>query len=785
MDKNSIKIFSGKDSWSFSSSNELNIREIRTSDGPNGLRKMKKGDGLLDKNKTVKATCFPSASTISCSFNKELLWKVGEAIGKECSKNEVDVLLGPSINIKRSPLGGRNFEYFSEDPYLTSQLAAEYIKGVHSTKTEVAVKHFAANSQEYARMINDSVIDERTLREIYLTAFEYIVKETTPKVIMASYNKINGIYACENKYLLTDILRKEWGFEGVVISDWGAVNNRVEALKAGLDIEMPNSNGFFDESLIAASEDKELEDACKQSIHRLQKLSKVIRKEYIKEYNQEEHNDLVKKAISESAVLLKNENNLLPLLKEDKILIVGELFEKPRIQGGGSSHINPTNVATPKIAFEKNGISYDYLPGYNLKSDYIDKSLIKNVLKVAPNYNKIIVFVGLTDFLECEGMDREDLSLPKTQLELIDSLTLYYDNVIILINDGSVIEMPFAEDVNAIMKIHLLGQTGAYAIPDLLYGKVSPSGRLAETYPLKIIDTPSYYDYKNNPKASYYLESLYVGYRYYETANKEAQFPFGYGLSYSEFEYSDLKIKALGDNKFLVNVDVKNIGNYDASEVVQLYISMENSNLYRSKKELKGFEKIFLKRNEKKTVKFELDKTTFRFFDIDSKSFEVEAGEYQIIIGKSAHDNILQEKVTLNGKTYISRKEELPNYYTCAVFGNEEFEKILGYKMPLYFDKKEDKLDYSSTMKELSRNFIAKIVIDYLKSKYLDNIRNDKVMFEMIKKSFDYLPLRAMIMMSGGQFTKNFANELLKLCNGDLYHGFSGMIKQRPKKPKK
>ncbi|WP_078434863.1 glycoside hydrolase family 3 C-terminal domain-containing protein [Metabacillus halosaccharovorans] len=653
---------SGNDFWNLKGIERLGIPSIMVTDGPHGLRKQKMGADHLGLFDSVPATCFPSAAGMASSWDRNLIQKVGVALGEECQAEDVAVLLGPGANIKRSPLCGRNFEYFSEDPYLSSEMAANHIKGVQSQGVGTSLKHFAANNQEHRRMSTDAIVDIRTFREIYLASFEGAVKQSQPWTVMCSYNKVNGEFASENNYLLNDILKEEWGFEGFVVSDWGAVNERDVALANGLELEMPASKGIGENKVIEAVQNGTLSveklDAAVERIVRII-FKAVEEKKENATYDQEAHHQLARETARESMVLLKNENNILPLKKEGSFAVIGEFAKAPRYQGGGSSHIIPTKLENIVEEIEKSAGSeanVTYAQGYYRDQDTIDEALIEEAKEVASQADTVILFAGLPDRYESEGYDRVHLHIPENQKRLIETVAEVNPNIVVVLSNGAPIEMPWLDKVKGLLEGYLGGQALGGAIADILFGDANPSGKLAETFPNQLSDNPSYLFFPGEGDKVEYREGIFVGYRYYDTKNVEPLFPFGYGLSYTSFEYSNLRVSAnkINDTETLsVTVDVKNTGAVTGKEVVQLYVKDVESSVSRPQKELKGFEKVELQPGEVKEITFTLDKRSFAYYHTEIKDWHVESGEFELLVGKSSKEVVLTEKVTVESTTEI------------------------------------------------------------------------------------------------------------------------------------
>lgn len=649
---------SGKDFWHLKGVERLGIPEVMVSDGPHGLRKQAEEADHLGLNESIKAVCFPTACATACSFDRDLLEEMGERIGDECQAEDLSVILGPAVNIKRSPLCGRNFEYFSEDPYLASQMAAAHIKGVQSKNVGTSIKHFAANNQEHRRMSCSSEIDERTLREIYLAAFETAIKEAKPDTVMCSYNRINGEFASENHWLLTEVLRDQWGFEGYVMSDWGAVNDRVKGLKAGLELEMPGSGGNTDKEIVEAVKNGELEEAVlDRAVERILNIVfKFTDNRQEGKFDLEEDHKLAAKIAGESMVLLKNEG-VLPLPAQGKkIAFIGKFAETPRFQGGGSSHINSFKI-TSALEAVKEVAEVTYAQGYDVKEDVIDQAMLDQAVETAKEADVAVIFAGLPDAFESEGYDRTHMRMPDCQNTLISEIAKVQENVVVVLHNGSPVEMPWADQVKGILEAYLCGQAVGQAEVDILFGKVNPSGKLAETIPYKLSDNPSYLNFPGDGQKVEYKEGVFVGYRYYDTKEMPVRYPFGYGLSYTTFEYSDLQLssdKIKDTDKLKVTLKVKNTGNRAGKEIVQLYVADKTGAASRPVKELKNFVKVELQPQEEKTVEMELDKRSFAWYNTDIHDWYAASGEYEILAAASSRDIRLKKTVYVESTTELS-----------------------------------------------------------------------------------------------------------------------------------
>jgi len=648
---------SGLDFWHTKPVERLGIPSIMVSDGPHGLRKQDDTGDHLGINDSIKAVCMPTACATSASFDRELVRRQGEALGDACQHERVAVLLGPAVNIKRSPLCGRNFEYFSEDPYLAGEMAAASIHGVQSKNVGTSVKHFAANSQEKRRMTSDSRMDERTLREIYLPAFEKAVKEEQPWSIMCAYNKLNGTYCSENERLLTDILRGEWGFKNFVVSDWGAVSDRPKGVKAGLDLEMPSSGGENDKAIVEAVRSGKLDEkyvdlACERILTIVYRYMDNAKPET--EWDMEKHHRMAAEFAAECIVLLKNEDEILPLSREDDIAFIGEFAEKPRFQGGGSSHINcfKTTSAVEAAA----GMKVTYARGYRANEDTATDEDIAQAVDAAKRAKVAVVFAGLPDAYESEGYDRRHMSLPECQNRLIKAVAAANPNTVVVLHIGSPMEMPWINEVKGVVEAYLGGQAVGAAVVSVLYGDVNPSGHLAETFPLRLEDSSAYLTYGGEKDVVNYAEGIFVGYRYYDKKKIEVLFPFGHGLSYTTFEYENLRLssKNISDTDTLtVTVTVKNTGKRSGKAVTQLYVGDVQSTVLRPVRELKGFEKTALEPGESKDISFTLDKRAFAYWNEQLHDWHVETGEFRIEIGNSSRDIRLCESVNVRSTVSI------------------------------------------------------------------------------------------------------------------------------------
>ena len=764
----------------------LDIPSIKTSDGPHGLRAQPDG-GDNGVTNSLPATCFPTASCSANTWRPELLKKMGKAMAEEAKYYGVSVILGPGVNIKRNPRCGRNFEYFSEDPFLAGRMGAKEVEGIQGEGIGVSLKHFACNNSENYRFMGNSFVDMRTMREIYLRQFEYIVKTVKPETLMGSYCKANGIYCCENDWLLNKVLRDEWGFEGLVMSDWGATHNRVQGVQAGLDLEMPGDTDITRKWLSDAANNgtldiKDLDKAVRNVLNLVYKHQN-IEKDYKVDW--EAHNELAKEIATEGAVLLKNEGSL-PLDEKESILIIGELFEKSRYQGAGSSLINPYHHSSPKNAFDRHNINYKYVRGYRVGDLKADEELIKEAMEATNQYDKVILFCGLTDRYECEGMDRENISLPENQLALIDELVKQNKKIIAIMFGGSVVEIPFYDDVDSMLNMFLSGQNLGEATYELMFGKKNPSGKLSETWPMKYEDVP-FHDEFSAERQEVYKESIYVGYRYYLTAAKEVRFPFGYGLSYTTFEYKNLKVKQK-EKELIVSVDVTNTGKVEGAEVVEIYITAPQNNTHKALRELKGFDKVDLKPQETKTVTVQILKEDLKYWSLKEDRFVLEDGDYEVQAGKNSKDIVLRQNVSIKGEKVEEKPQKAYEILNFEQLSNEVYEANWDVKIPALPSKKPFTLE--SRLSDLKTSFMGKILYNALQSvpkkemkkalKMPDGIEKENKLkgAEMLTVILDSNSIISLSMCSSGGFPYNFACGFRDLANGHLFKGIGQFMKK-------
>lgn len=733
-------LLSGADFWHTKAVDRLGVPAVMVSDGPHGLRKQRQDGDHLGINDSIEAVCMPTGCATAASFDRDLLRKVGEAVGDACQHERVSVVLGPAVNIKRSPLCGRNFEYFSEDPYLAGEAAVSLIDGVQSRSIGTSVKHFAANSQEHRRMSSDSRMDERTLREIYLPAFEAAVKRAKPWTVMCSYNRLNGTYASEHPWLLTDLLRGEWGFDGYVVSDWGAVNDRAKGVAAGLDLEMPASGGVNDRLIVEAVCEGWLdENLVDQAAERIL----TINYRYLENAKPETHwdkeaqHELARELSAECMVLLKNEGGLLPLKEGELVAVVGRFAVEPRFQGGGSSHINSFKVTSLMDALA--GAPVAYADGYEIDRAEPDEAMIREAVETARNAKVAVVVAGLPDAFESEGYDRTHMRMPACQEALIERVAAVNPNTVVVLYNGSPVEMPWIGKVRAVLEAYLGGQAVGGATADVLYGRKNPCGRLPETFPLRMEHNPSHLSYGGEGDVAAYREGVFVGYRYYDKKAMDVLFPFGYGLSYTKFEYSNLALSAdsIRDTGILTaTVRVKNTGAAAGKEVVQLYIADEESSVFRPVRELKGFEKVALAPDEEKTVRFTLDKRAFAYWNEVIHDWHVETGDFQIQIGRSSRD------IALSAKVSVESTVEIPVTYTLnSIFLDLlKSEKAMGVLQPL-MGRITEALGGGS------------------------DVAASAISPEMMQAMLGYSPLRSAVSFTGGAVTHEQLKEIVAELN--------------------
>lgn len=773
-------MMSGKNTWETMDFPQYGIPSMAMSDGPHGLRRQAGAGDHLGINESLPATCFPTAATIANSWDEKLGEEIGAALAEEAVTMGVNVILGPGLNVKRSPLCGRNFEYFSEDPYHAGKMAAAYVRGIQSKGISACPKHFAANSQELRRMANDAVVDERTLREIYTTGFEIAIKEGKAKAIMSSYNEVNGVYANENKHLLQEILVDEWGFDGYVVSDWGGSNDHALGVENGSHLEMPGTGKSGMRDIVRAVEAGTLKEEILDQ--RLDELLDVIFATHQateegkgSSFDVEKHHELARKAAEESVVLLKNENNILPLQDGARVAVIGDFAKTPRYQGAGSSLVNPTR--TPEAIVDVIGgsglVMTAYAKGY-IRNRKTNEKLLKEAVETAKGADVVLIFAGLDEISESEGMDRTHMRMPQAQNELIEAVMAVNDHVIVVLSAGSAVEMPWYDGVKGIVHGYLGGQAGASAILRVLTGKYNPSGKLNESYPYRYEDTPAYHYYPGKERSSEYREGLYVGYRYYSTVDKAVRFPFGYGLSYTSFTYSNLRVE---HDK--ANFMIKNTGDRDGAEIAQLYVGRKSDTVFRPVKELKGFAKVFLKAGEEKEVTIHLDDKAFRFFDTRSNTWEIESGEYTIFVGKNVEDTPLCAVINIEGTVAEGRytKDTLSAYFSGCVTEVEdaEYQSLYGREIPDGSWSGKITMNDAVCQFYYGKSILGKIFCGVLKLLLKFNewkgVPNLNVMFVY------NMPIRGFAKLLGGAVTMDMARALTEIANGHRIKGTGHLIR--------
>ncbi len=808
---------SGKDFWQSMDikRDDIDIPNMFLADGPHGIRRQVAAADHLGLNPSANATCFPTAVTMANSWNDELGEEMAKCLGKEAVSQDVNVLLGPGTNMKRNPRCGRNFEYFSEDPYLAGKMASAYSRGIQSNGISACVKHFAANNQEEGRMTMDSVMDERTLREIYLPAFEMAVKDGGVRTIMSAYNLINGVYANESEHLLKEILRDDWGFKGVIVTDWGGDNDRIAGLKAGNELEMPTTGGETNEDIVKAVQNEpELEDVLDECIDRLLDLifttnaalknakaelgddaekAKVEHERMV-----EAHHEMAVKAAEEAMVLLKNEGGALPLKENEKVAVVGDFAAIPRYQGAGSSLVNPTRLDKTLDVIKDYGFEYvGYEKGFD-RYGKKKKGLIKKAVKLANRADTVLAYIGLDEITESEGLDRANIFLPQNQIDLLAALKKTGKKVVAVLSCGSAVEVTFDDSCDALLYAALSGQGGAKAILNVLTGKVNPSGKLSESYPIQYSDCPSASHFPGEFRTVEYREGLYIGYRYYDTANVPVKYPFGFGLSYTSFEYSDVKADKNG-----VKFTIKNTGEVLGKEVAQLYIGKKDGEVFRPKKELKGFKKVELAPGESKEIVIPFDEYTFRYFNVETNKWEIEGGKYEVYVAASVEDVRLETSVEIAGTNAKCpyNKDALPSYYSGNVANVEagEFETLIARPIPdpktglNFYKKKRIHVDYNTTIKELkySRRWVGRLfagainfAIGFMRGIGKRTMANTLIMGVLNQ------PMRGLSRMTGGALNFPQLDGLIEMFNVHFWKGLhhflkAGRARKRAAKAKK
>ena len=773
-------MMSGKNTWQTVDFEKYGIPSMTMSDGPHGLRRQAGAGDHLGLNASLPATCFPTAATVANSWDEELGEEIGAALAEEAATMDVNVILGPGLNIKRSPLCGRNFEYFSEDPYHAGKMAAAYVRGMQSKGGAACPKHFAVNSQELRRMANDSVVDERTFREIYTTGFEIAVKEGKAKAIMSAYNEINGVNANENSHLLQEILVDEWGFDGCVISDWGGSNDHALGVQNGSHLEMPGTGKSGMRDIVKAVQAGTLkEEVLDQRLDEL--LSLIFATHGTTEkakgttFDIEAHHKLARKAAEESIVLLKNQDNILPLKPGTKVAVIGDFAKKPRYQGAGSSLVNPAKE--PEAILDRIGeydiVMVSYEQGY-VRNCPPKMDLLRKAKEAAKSADVVLFFGGLDEISESEGLDRTHMMMPNAQGMLIDELSTVNENLVVVLSAGSAIEMPWHQYVKGIVHGYLGGQAGASAMLNVLTGKVNPSGRLNETYPIHYEDTPCYHYYPGKERSSEFREALYVGYRYYTTIDKKVRYPFGYGLSYTKFRYYNLKVNEQG-----VTFGIENTGDVAGAEVAQLYIGRKSDTVFRPVRELKGFKRVVLSPGEETEVTIPFDDKTFRFYDTRTNTWEIESGEYQIMIGTDAETMQLQAPMQVNGTVAEGpyRRDKMPEYFSgkVKVVGDEAFEQLYGRPIPDGSWSGEIGMNDAVCQLYYGKGIIGKMFYGVLCLMLKVSEWQGKPNLNVL---FNYnMPIRGYAKMTGGFVTMEMARALTEMANGHRIKGTAHLIR--------
>lgn len=765
-----IKLLTGSGMWHTREAEGL--PSVHLSDGPHGLRKQEEKE--RQNNVSLVSTCYPTASALACSWDVTAAERLGRAVAKEAWNADVAVLLGPGINMKRSPLCGRNFEYFSEDPFLAGRLGAAYVSAAQGENVAVSLKHFAANNQETNRQTSNSQIDERALREIYLSAFEYVVKTARPATVMASYNRLNGYYACENRHLLTEILREEWGFDGVVISDWGACADLAKAVKAGMDLEMPDSHGIHARKLKAALKAGEISEAdIARAAGRIEKLVKKYAPDNRKKKDTSDAHEIAKQLACESAVLLKNDG-ILPIPQDADVVVIGALAEQMRFQGGGSSHINTAKTPSALDALRKLGVAVTYAPGYSLK-DEENRELEEQALALAlaAGQKTVLFFGGLTDQYEGEGYDRESLAMPANQLRLLDKICEINPNVAVVSFSGAPYDMAFEKKVRGILQMYLGGEAVGEACGELLTGRVNPSGKLAESWPYAVEDTPCHGFFATGSDDIEYRESIFMGYRYYDSFGIPVRFPFGFGLSYTTFAYGnpELSSETYGGGKLRVSLDVTNTGSVAGAEIVELYVENPPADYLRAKKELKGFQKVMLEPGETKRVTMELDERSFSIFD--EGRFRMIGGTYRVLIAGSVEDIRLAQTVTVQGEACTRNdRERLSDYFRKDLHGvtRQQFAALYGKPLSHFDDRKPGEYTLYNSLNQLAeasplartvRRAARPLVYSMFKG-----IPHDDPQVVMVLMGMENGMIDSVVCQSGGMLPMRVAEAMVLQANG-------------------
>ena len=785
---------SGKDFWHLPGLERLQIPSIMVTDGPHGLRKQSKGADHLGAHRSIPATCFPTASALASSWDLTLMHEVGAALGATCVDEEVSVLLGPGMNIKRSPLCGRNFEYFSEDPLLNGHIAAHLVNGIQSQGVGACLKHFAVNNQELGRMYMDAVVDDRALREIYLRGFEIAVKTAKPWTVMCAYNRLNGIYCSENDWLLNTVLREEWGFDGAVMTDWGAANDRPSGVKAGLDLEMPSSGGINDALVAQAVEDGTLSEAIlDRAIARniTLSLSSLNRQKPAAPADPDAHHALARKAAARSCVLLQNTDQVLPLSARSRVALIGAFAKKPRFQGAGSSQVRPTRVETLHAALCEHVTDLTYATGYDPVSSQFDQALIDEAVALAKKADVAVVYAGLPGIFESEGFDREHLALPEQHTALISAVAAANPKTVVVLANGAPVTMPWINQVSSVLEGYLGGQASGSGLADILMGHENPSGKLAETFPLSLNDVPSTAWFPGEQRQMQYRESIYIGYRYFDTAGRDVLFPFGHGLSYTEFDYLEAFVdnsSLTGDRAVTLGVTLKNSGTRAGAEVIQVYRHCVGSATHQPEQQLCGFARVSLEPDETRTVNITLEAESFCVFDHGAQQWVLEAGPVQLRIGSSSRDIRLTQSINVVSKQTLS---DLAIGTPAPAFppvdagqaitvSDELFSKMLGRPAPTGEDIRP--FHRNSSIAEIGTTWIGSKVKDRVVAAFLGGMGlegTDPTTRKMFEEMANHMPLRAIALFQQGRISYHQIDSLVALLNGHPLEALRFAIKHR------
>lgn len=787
-------LVTGLNMWQTPAIERLDIPSIMMTNGPHGVQKQAgEAADFAGMSNSIPATCFPPAVIQAATWNRELIHEMGVALGEECRQEKVSILLGPGINIKRSPLGGRNYDYYSEDPHLAGEMAKQIILGIESQGIGASLKHFAIGNQEYRRMTINAVVDERALREIYLAAFETIVKDAQPWTVMNAYTLVNGTYCSENPYLIGSILKKEWGFQGVALSDWGSVNDRIAGLMAEIDLEMPGPATDNQRAILAAVKAGDLPEAIlDRAVERMLALIFKAQETLAKgdyAYDKQAHHNLARRIAEEGTVLLKNDNQILPIPETAKVALLGRFAKKPRFQGTGSSLTNPTMVDNLYDEMVKR-IGEDnvlYAPGFPEKDNApVDDSLLNEALTFAAKADYVVIMVGVA---VAEGGDQLSMKLPAAQNALIEKVAAAHKKVIVLLSNGNPLEMPWLTNVSAVLEGYLAGQAGATAQADILLGRVNPSGKLGETFPIKLEDNPSHPYYPGGPGVVEYRETIYVGYRYYDTAKAPVLFPFGHGLSYTTFEYSNLNVQADEDSA-IVTLRLRNTGSRAGKETVQVYVRDVESSHFRPFKELKGFAKVHLQPGEEQEVKIELECRAFTFYDVGKKDWVLETGDFEILVGASSRDIRLATTIRLDsaqGASAIADRDSLAPYYTLtsSPIPQSAFAALYGRALPENIQPQKGTFTLNTPIGDMSDSWLARQLLNLMNGqvkKMVGGSDPDNPLLAMVENMLKEMPLRAMLMMSNGALKRGTLEALLMMINGKGFKGFGALLKSLVKK---